>query len=69
MRSSRIIAITTPAGPIFFWTPPYITAYFETSTGSDKKHEDTSATKSFPFVLGSFLYFVQIGRASCRERV
>ena len=58
IRSSRIIAITTPAGPIFFWTPPYTTPYFVTSIGSDKKHEDTSDTSSLPFVSGKVLYFV-----------
>ena len=26
--------------------------------GSERKQEDTSATKVFPFVFGSFLYFV-----------
>ena len=28
------------------------------STGSDKKHDETSATKSLPFVFGNVLYFV-----------
>ena len=41
IRSFRIITIVTPAGPIFFCTPPYMMPYFVMSTGSDRKQEET----------------------------
>ena len=53
IRSSLMITITVPAGPIFFWTPPYRIPYFVTSMGSERKQEETSATSSFPLVSGS----------------
>ena len=57
-RSSRMMEMTTPAGPMFFCAPPYMTPYFVMSTGSDRKHDDTSATRSLPLVLGSVWNFV-----------
>ena len=38
--------------------PPQITPYLVTSTGSDKKQEDTSATSVCPLVFGSSLNLV-----------
>ena len=57
-RSSLTITITVPAGPTFFWAPAKIRPYLDTSTGSDRKQEDWSATRSLPLVLGNVLYFV-----------
>ena len=53
-----MMEMTTPAGPMFFCAPPYMTPYLVMSTGSDRKHDDTSATRSLPLVLGSVWNFV-----------
>ena len=53
IRSSRMMTITTPAGPMFFWTPPYMMPYFVMSAGSDRKQLETSATRGLPLVSGS----------------
>ena len=58
IKSSLIITITTPAGPIFFCTPANNMPYLFTSTGSDKIQEDTSDTRVFPLVLGRSLNLV-----------
>ena len=43
-RSSRTIAIVTPAGPAFFCAPAYRSPWPATSTGRDRKSDDESET-------------------------
>ena len=52
------MAMVSPAGARFFWAPPKMTPYLDTSTGRDRKSEDMSHTMGTSPVSGTYCHSV-----------
>ena len=53
-RSSRMMTIVMPLGPMFFWAPAYIRPYLETSISRERISDEASQTTGTPSAVSPY---------------